>query len=320
MQHKNIREFERPVEEIEKKIEELRFSREMTPDVAREIRRLEEKRDRLIKDIYSGLTPWQITLVARHPARPYTLDYIGLVFDEFEELHGDRLYRDDPAIVGGLARMEGRKVVVIGHQKGRNTKERFYRNYGMPHPEGYRKAKRLMELAQRFSRPIVTFIDTPGAAPDIEAEERGQAVAIAENLLFMAGLGVPVVSAVIGEGGSGGALAIGVANRVLMLEYSIYSVISPEGCAAILWKDGSKAELAAAQLRMSAKELEKLGIIDRVVEEPPGGAHRNYELAAKNLKKALLESLEELSALTQDELREARYRKFRRMGVSTEGD
>ncbi len=318
MQYKNIRDFEKPVEEIEKKIEELKFSQEMTPDITREIKRLEEKRDRLIKDIYSSLTPWQITLVARHPSRPYTLDYIGLIFDEFEELHGDRLYRDDPAIVGGLGKIEGRKVVVIGHQKGRNTKERFYRNYGMPHPEGYRKAKRLMELAERFSRPVVTFIDTPGAAPDIEAEERGQAVAIAENLLYMASLGVPVVSAVIGEGGSGGALAIGVANRVLMLEYSIYSVISPEGCAAILWKDGSKAELAAAQLRMSAGELKKLGIIDRVVEEPAGGAHRNPEIAAKNLKQAILESLNELSGLSGEELREDRYRKFRNMGLFKE--
>ncbi len=320
MQYKNIRDFEKPVEEIEKKIEELKFSQEMTPDITREIKRLEEKRDRLIKDIYSSLTPWQITLVARHPSRPYTLDYIGLIFDEFEELHGDRLYRDDPAIVGGLGKIEGRKVVVIGHQKGRNTKERFYRNYGMPHPEGYRKAKRLMELAERFSRPVVTFIDTPGAAPDIEAEERGQAVAIAENLLYMASLGVPVVSAVIGEGGSGGALAIGVANRVLMLEYSIYSVISPEGCAAILWKDGSKAELAAAQLRMSAGELKKLGIIDRVVEEPAGGAHRNPEVAAKNLKQAILESLNELSGLSEEELREDRYRKFRNMGLFKEED
>ena len=318
MQYKNIRDFEKPVEEIEKKIEELKFSQEMTPDITREIKRLEEKRDRLIKDIYSSLTPWQITLVARHPSRPYTLDYIGLIFDEFEELHGDRLYRDDPAIVGGLGKIEGRKVVVIGHQKGRNTKERFYRNYGMPHPEGYRKAKRLMELAERFSRPVVTFIDTPGAAPDIEAEERGQAVAIAENLLYMASLGVPVVSAVIGEGGSGGALAIGVANRVLMLEYSIYSVISPEGCAAILWKDGSKAELAAAQLRMSAGELKKLGIIDRVVEEPAGGAHRNPEVAAKNLKQAILESLNELSGLSGEELREDRYKKFRNMGLFKE--
>ncbi len=320
MQYKNIRDFEKPVEEIEKKIEELKFSQEMTPDITREIKRLEEKRDRLIKDIYSSLAPWQITLVARHPSRPYTLDYIGLIFDEFEELHGDRLYRDDPAIVGGLGKIEGRKVVVIGHQKGRNTKERFYRNYGMPHPEGYRKAKRLMELAERFSRPVVTFIDTPGAAPDIEAEERGQAVAIAENLLYMASLGVPVVSAVIGEGGSGGALAIGVANRVLMLEYSIYSVISPEGCAAILWKDGSKAELAAAQLRMSAGELKKLGIIDRVVEEPAGGAHRNPEVAAKNLKQAILESLNELSGLSEEELREDRYRKFRNMGLFKEED
>ncbi len=318
MQYKNIREFEKPVEEIEKKIEELKFSQELTPELKRELERLEEKRDRLIKEIYSNLNAWQITLVARHPARPYTLDYIGLIFDDFEELHGDRLYRDDPAIVGGLGRIEDRKVVVIGHQKGRNTRERFHRNYGMPHPEGYRKAKRLMELAERFRRPVITFIDTPGAAPDIEAEERGQALAIAENLRYMAGLKVPVVSAVIGEGGSGGALAIGVANRVLMLEYSIYSVISPEGCAAILWKDGSKAELAAVQLRMSARELKELGIIDRVVEEPPGGAHRNYQLAGENLKKALLESLDELKNLSEEELLEDRYRKFRRMGIFRE--
>ncbi|MBI5598989.1 MAG: acetyl-CoA carboxylase carboxyltransferase subunit alpha [Deltaproteobacteria bacterium] len=316
---KYTRDFEKPIEAIEKRIEELKLSSASGHDVRREeIEKLEQKAKRLIKDIYSSLTPWQITLVARHPSRPYTLDYVQEIFEDFVELHGDRLFKDDPAIVGGLARLDGRPVVVIGQQKGRNTKERCRRNYGMPHPEGYRKALRLMELAGRFNMPLVTLIDTPGAAPDIEAEERGQAEAIARNLLFMSRLEVPIVSAVIGEGGSGGALAIGVADRVMMFEYSIYSVISPEGCAAILWKDGTKADLAAKALRMSAFDLMRLGVIDRIVGEPLGGAHRDPKTAAMNLKSAILDSINELSAVPSGELLQQRYDKFRRMGVFNE--
>ncbi len=319
MSFKHTRDFDKPIEEIERKIEELRhFSPNGTGAYQEEIRKLEKKAEKLIKDIYSNLTPWQITLVARHPERPYTLDYLNMAFEDFVELHGDRLYRDDPAIVGGLARLDGRPVVVIGQQKGRNTKQRFYRNYGMPHPDGYRKALRLMRLAERFNKPIVTLIDTPGAAPDIEAEERGQSEAIARNLLCMSSLKVPIVSVVIGEGGSGGALAIGVADRVMMMEYSTYSVISPEGCAAILWKDGTKADLAAKALRMSAPELKKLGVIDRIIKEPLGGAHRNPRKAAENLKAALVDALDELSGTQIDRLLDQRYEKFRRIGVFRE--
>jgi acetyl-CoA carboxylase carboxyl transferase subunit alpha len=267
---RQILDFEKPVEEIEKQIEELQSYSEGSSGVGEEIARLEEKAGRLLKEIYSRLTPWQITQVARHPLRPYAMDYITSIFDEFVELHGDRAFRDDPAIVGGLGKINGFKVVVICQQKGRNTKEKVFRNFGMPHPEGYRKALRLMHLAERFSKPIITLIDTPGAYPGVGAEERGQAEAIAINLMHMSGLKVPMVSAVIGEGGSGGALAIGVSDRIMMFEYSTYSVISPEGCAAILWKDGKRADLASKALKLNSEELLKLKVIDpleRLLEE-----------------------------------------------------
>lgn len=312
-------EFEKPVEEIEKKIEELR-TYEATGNVrsSEDIARLEKKARGLLKEIYGKLSPQQITLVARHPDRPYTLDYIQNIFEEFMELHGDRSFRDDPAIVGGMAKLDGAPVVVLGQQKGRNTKEKVHRNFGMPHPEGYRKALRLFELAERFNLPVFTFIDTPGAYPGIGAEERGQSEAIATNLLVMSRLKVPIVATVIGEGGSGGALAIGVADRVNMMEFSTYSVISPEGCAAILWKDGSKADLAAKALKVDAGELLKMGIVDRVIKEPLGGAHREPATAYKNLKAALTSELGELSRLDREALIEARYRKFRNMGVFAE--
>ena len=316
---KHTRDFEKPIEEIEKRIEELKSYPHASSLRKEDIEKLEEKARKLIRDIYSRLTPWQTTLVARHPHRPYTLDYIREILEDFTELHGDRLYRDDPAIVGGLAKLDGKPVVVIGQQKGRNTKERCLRNYGMPHPEGYRKAARLMELAERFKRPLITFIDTPGAAPDVEAEERGQSEAIARNLLLMSRLNTPIVSAVIGEGGSGGALALGVADRVLMFEYSTYSVISPEGCAAILWKDATKAEIAAKALRITAPELIKLGVVDVIVKEPLGGAHRDPKTAAMNLKTAILESLNELLNIPPDELLSRRYNKFRSAGIFREG-
>jgi acetyl-CoA carboxylase carboxyl transferase subunit alpha len=308
-------DFEKPVEEIEKQIEELEPYSEGSAVAREEIVRLEEKAKRLLNEIYSRLTPWQITQVARHPLRPYAMDYIENIFEEFVELHGDRAFRDDPAIVGGLGRINGFKVVLIGQQKGRNTKEKVFRNFGMPHPEGYRKALRLMDLAERFSKPIITLIDTPGAYPGIGAEERGQSEAIAKNLMHMSELKVPIVSAVIGEGGSGGALAIGVADRIMMFEFSTYSVISPEGCAAILWKDGAKADLAARALKLDAEELKKLGAIDRMIKEPPGGAHRDPQRASENLKTALCESLEELSHIPLERLLEERYKKYRRMGI-----
>ncbi len=310
------RDFEKPIDEIDKRLQELKhYSANGTGASYAEIEKLEKKRDKTIREVFSKLTPWQVTLIARHPQRPYTLDYINAVFDDFVELHGDRLFKDDKAIVGGLARLNGRPVVVIGHQKGRTTKERVLRNYGMPHPEGYRKAKRLMLLAERFKRPIITLIDTPGAAPDIEAEERGQSEAIAENLLLMSAIKTPVVATVIGEGGSGGALAIGVADRVMMLKYSTYSVISPEGCAAILWKDGAKADKAAKALKLHSEELLELGIIDKIIEEPPGAAHREPKLAAERLKDELTATLEELSKIPLDRLLKERYDKFRAIGV-----
>ena len=312
-------EFEKSVEEIEKKIEELR-TYEVTGNVrsSEDIAKLEKKAKGLLKEIYGKLTPQQITLVARHPDRPYTLDYIQNIFEEFMELHGDRSFRDDPAIVGGMAKLDGAPVMVLGQQKGRNTKEKVHRNFGMPHPEGYRKALRLFELAERFNLPVFTFIDTPGAYPGIGAEERGQSEAIATNLMVMSRLKVPIVATVIGEGGSGGALAIGVADRVNMMEFSTYSVISPEGCAAILWKDGSKADLAAKALKVDAGELLKMGIVDKVIKEPLGGSHREPQTAFKNLKAALTSELAELSGLDKEALVEARYRKFRNMGVFAE--
>jgi len=313
-------DFEKPIAELERKIEELR---ELTAsgkvDFSEEIKKVEKKVKKLQTETFSNLTKWQTVLLSRHINRPYTLDYLSLAFTDFIELHGDRNFKDDPAIVGGLAKIEGQSVMVIGQQKGRNTKEKIYRNFGMPHPEGYRKALRLMRMAERFSIPIVTFIDTPGAFPGLGAEERGQAEAIAKNLKEMAVLKTPIVSIVIGEGGSGGALAIGVSDKVLMMEYATYSVISPEGCAAILWSDGTKAELAAEALKITADDLVELGVIDGIVKEPVGGAHRNYEEAALNLKKAIIDSFGGLKKLSPEELTNKRYDKFRKMGTFVEG-
>ena len=308
-------EFEKPVVELEKKIEELRqIALEKRVDNSLEIERLSQNAMRLQQEIFSNLTPWQITQLARHPLRPYTLDYIPRLFNDFIELHGDRNFRDDPAIVGGLAMLENEPVIVIGHQKGRTTKEKVFRNFGMPNPEGYRKAIRLISMAERLRKPIITFIDTPGAFPGIGAEERGQAEAIAKNLMVMSRLKVPIIVVVIGEGGSGGALAIGVGDRVLMLQYSTYSVISPEGCAAILWKDGSKADIAARALKITAKDLYKFGIIDEIVKEPLGGAHQNIDVMATTLKEALVRSLHELKKVSLDDLLDKRYKKYREIG------
>jgi len=308
-------EFEKPIAELERQIEELRkLATQRSLDVAREIAPLEEKLAELRTEIYRNLTPFQRVQVARHPRRPYALDYINTVFSDFVELHGDRLYRDDPAIVGGTARFEGRAVVVIGQQKGRDTKENLKRNFGMPHPEGYRKALRLMKLAERFGLPVVTLIDTPGAYPGLGAEERGQAEAIARNLEEMALLRAPMVAVVIGEGGSGGALALGVTDRVLMFENSVYSVISPEGCAAILWKDASQRERAAAALRLTSRDLLGLGLIDAIIPEPPGGAHADPDGAAEGLTGALRRHLADLSALDTEELLRRRAEKYLRMG------
>jgi acetyl-CoA carboxylase carboxyl transferase subunit alpha len=310
-------DFERPLLELENRVAELRASDEA--QAARdELARLEERLRRLQHKVYGSLTPWQRAQLARHPKRPHTLDLFRLLFEDFIELHGDRVFGDDKAIVGGLARFEGEPVVVIGHQKGRDTRENIARNFGMPHPEGYRKALRLMELAAKFSKPLITFIDTPGAYPGLGAEERGQAEAIARNLREMAGLATPIVCVVTGEGGSGGALAIGVANRVLMLEHAIYSVISPEGCAAILWGEATKAPEAAELMRITAPDLLKLGVIDGIVPEPTGGAHRNWEETAENLRGPLRHALWELRSRTADELVGERYEKFRRIGVFEE--
>ncbi len=312
--------FEKKIIEIENKIAELkRLSIGEEVDFSEEIRKLEKKASVLTQEIFSKLTDWERTQVARHPNRPYFLDYISRITTDFIELHGDRHFGDDKAIVGGLAKLDGRSVVFIGHQKGRTTKENIVRNFGMPHPEGYRKALRLMKLAEKFKKPIITMIDTPGAYPGIGAEERGQAEAIAVNLLEMSKLQVPILVVIIGEGGSGGALALGVGNRVLMLENSIYSVISPEGCAAILWEDQTKAPEAAERLCLTANHLMALGVIDEIVKEPLGGAHKNYDEMASILREALKRHLKELDLLTPEELVEQRYRKFRAMGVFEEG-
>ena len=310
-------EFERPLLELENRIAELRASDD-AQDARDEIGRLEERLKRLRQKVYGSLTPWQRAQLARHPKRPHTLDLFRLLLEDFIELHGDRVFGDDKAIVGGLARFEGDPVVAIGHQKGRDTRENIARNFGMPHPEGYRKALRLMELGAKFRKPIITFIDTPGAYPGLGAEERGQAEAIARNLREMAGLGTPIVCVVTGEGGSGGALAIGVANRVLMLEHAIYSVISPEGCAAILWGEATKAPEAAELMRITAPDLLKLGVIDGIVPEPTGGAHRNWEETAENLRGPLRDALWELRSRTPEELVAERYEKFRKIGVFEE--
>jgi len=310
-------EFEKPLQELENRIIQLRASDD--PGAVRdEIAKLEERLGRLQQRIYGNLTAWQRAQVARHPKRPHALDFFQLLLEDFVELRGDRVFGDDKAIVGGLARFEGEPVVVVGHQKGRDTRENIARNFGMPHPEGYRKALRLMQLAAKFRTPIITFIDTPGAYPGLGAEERGQAEAIARNLKEMAGLATPIVCVVAGEGGSGGALAIGVGNRVLMLEHAIYSVISPEGCAAILWADAAKAPEAAQLMRVTAADLLRLGAIDAIVREPAGGAHRNWAETAANLRVALRDHLWELRSKSGEELVEERYDRFRRIGVFEE--
>lgn len=311
----NFLDFEQPIAELEAKIEELRYvGDDAEINISEEIARLEAKSKSLTESIFSSLKPWQVAQMARHPLRPYTQDYIDLLFTDFEELHGDRAFADDPSIVGGLARLEGRPVMVIGHQKGRDTKEKIYRNFGMPRPEGYRKALRLMEMAERFKLPIVTFIDTPGAYPGVGAEERGQSEAIARNLFVMSRLKTPIICTVIGEGGSGGALAIGVGDRVMMLQYSTYSVISPEGCASILWKSAEKAPDAAEALGITSERLKELGLIDRIIEEPLGGAHRDREALARSVREALLESLEALESVPTDKLLEQRYERLMSFG------
>jgi acetyl-CoA carboxylase carboxyl transferase subunit alpha len=311
----NFLDFEQPIAELEAKIEELRYvGDDAEININEEIGRLQAKSQSLTESIFSNLDAWQISQLARHPQRPYTLDYVHKLFTEFEELHGDRAYADDPAIVGGVARLEGRPVMVIGQQKGRDTKEKIHRNFGMPRPEGYRKAKRLMEMAERFRLPILTFIDTPGAYPGIGAEERGQSEAIARNLYVMAGLKTPIVCTVIGEGGSGGALAIGVGDRMLMLQYSIYSVISPEGCASILWKSADKAADAAEALGVTSGRLKELKLIDDIIEEPLGGAHRNPDEMAERLKARLVDQLEQLTRLPADQLVAARYQRLMSYG------
>jgi acetyl-CoA carboxylase carboxyl transferase subunit alpha len=309
-------EFEQPIAELEAKIDELKFvSSDAEVNIGEEIARLKAKSRALTTSIFANLSPWQVALLARHPQRPYTLDYAAAIFDEFHELHGDRMHADDAAIVGGLARLDGRSLMLIGHQKGRDTKERVRRNYGMPKPEGYRKALRLMKMAERFELPIITLIDTPGAYPGVGSEERNQSEAIARNLFAMSTLSVPILSAVIGEGGSGGALAIGVCDRLVMLQYSVYSVISPEGCASILWKSADKKELAAEAMGITADRLTKLGLVDEVLKEPLGGAHRDPLSMAETLKVALLTYLDELSALSTEDLLARRHARLRAQGV-----
>ncbi len=301
-------EFEQSISDLEAKIEELRFVQDDSAvDISEEIARLQKKSNALTKELYAKLTPWQMAQVARHPQRPFTLDYIGALFTDFEELHGDRSYADDLSIVGGLARFNGQSVMVIGQQKGRDTKEKILRNFGMPRPEGYRKAMRLMRLAEKFGIPVLTFVDTPGAYPGIGAEERGQSEAIGRSLYVMAELRVPVICTVIGEGGSGGALALAVGDIVMMLQYAIYSVISPEGCASILWKNADKAPEAAETMGITASRLKTLGLIDKIISEPLGGAHRDYAAMAQNLKKALQDALRSFSNKGVDELVEARF-------------
>ncbi|MEQ4617836.1 MAG: acetyl-CoA carboxylase carboxyltransferase subunit alpha [Corticimicrobacter sp.] len=308
-------EFEQPLAELEAKIEQLRFVQaDSAVDISDEINRLQQKSQKLAQEIYGKLTPWQTALVARHPQRPYTLDYVREIFTDFHELHGDRMYADDPSIVGGLARFNGASCMVIGHQKGRDTRERALRNFGMPRPEGYRKALRLMRLAEKFQIPVFTFVDTPGAYPGIGAEERGQSEAIGHNLYAMAELKVPIISTIIGEGGSGGALAIAVANAVLMLQYSTYSVISPEGCASILWRSADKAPDAAAALAITASRLKELGLVDRVVNEPVGGAHRDPSVMARLLKRALVDSLRQLQGMSAKELVDHRVERLMSYG------
>jgi len=313
-------EFEKPIIELEKKIGELKkFTNKEQIDLSSEISKLESRLEKLTKEIFDSLTSWQKVQLSRHPDRPYTLNYIDMITEDFIEIHGDRHFGDDRALITGLARIDGRKVMILGHQKGREMKENLERNFGCAHPEGYRKAMRLMRLAEKHRIPIITFIDTPGAYPGIGAEERGQAEAIAYNLRGMAGLSVPIIIFVIGEGGSGGALGIGLGDRVFVMENAYYSVISPEGCAAILWRERTKAPAAAETLKLTAPELIELGIIDGMIPEPLGGAHRNPSLAAAEIKETILKNLKELSRLTKEELLEARYRKYRNIGIYKEG-
>ncbi len=307
-------DFEQPIAELEAKIDELRYVSNSDVNLGDEVERLESKVESLTKSIFSKLNAKQIGQLARHPKRPYSFDIIDRIFSDFQQLHGDRAFGDDKAIIGGTARFEGNPVMVIGHQKGRDTKENIKRNFGMPRPEGYRKALRLMKLAEKFHLPVITFVDTPGAYPGIGAEERGQSEAIARNLYEMAKLRTPIISTITGEGGSGGALAIAVADRVMMLQYSTYSVISPEGCASILWKSADKATEAAEALGITSKKLSKLGLIDRIIPEPLGGAHRDYEAAAVSIREALQSSLRELRALSTDQLLEKRYQKLMSFG------
>ena len=316
----NFLEFEKPIEELSVKIDELeRVSQTQNIDLGTEISKLEGRRQKVTQDIFSSLDPWQITQLARHPMRPYTLDYVDLVFDGFQELHGDRMFADDRSIVAGIGKIDRWNVALIGQQKGRDTREKLRCNFGMPKPEGYRKAQRVMKLAEKFSLPIVTLIDTPGAYPGIDAEERGQSEAIARSLAVMTGIRVPVISAVIGEGGSGGALAIGVCDRLIMMEYSTYSVISPEGCASILWKSPDKAPEAAAAMKITSADLKRLGLVDEIVQEPLGGAHRNYETAAADLKASLARHLEEVSSWTTPELLAKRYERLQSFGEFQNG-
>jgi len=311
----NYLDFEQPIAELEAKIEELRYvGDDSEVNIGEEISKLQEKSRSLTKNIFSKLTPWQTSKVARHPMRPYTLDYIDRIFTDFQELHGDRSFADDPAIVGGIARIDGMPVMIIGHQKGRDTKENIRRNFGMPRPEGYRKAMRLMKMAERFRIPVLTFIDTPGAYPGVDAEERGQSEAIARNLFVMADLKTPIICTVIGEGGSGGALAIGVGDRLNMLEYSTYSVISPEGCASILWKSAEKAEDAAEAMGITAKRLKELELIDDIVREPLGSAYRDIDTTARSIKQALVSALEGIEKVGLDQLLDQRYERLMSYG------
>ncbi len=308
-------DFEQPIAELEAKIDELRYVGDDSEiNINEEVARLKDKSESQTKNIFAKLSPWQVARVARHESRPYTQDYLDIIAPDFQELHGDRMYADDPAIVGGIGRIDGKAVMFIGHQKGRDTKERVRRNYGMPKPEGYRKAQRLMRMAEKFSMPVVTFIDTPGAYPGVGAEERGQSEAIARSLYMMAGLKTPIISVVIGEGGSGGALAIGVGDKLLMLQYSIYSVISPEGCATILWKSAEKAEDAAEAMRITATSLNEFGLVDDVLPEPLGGAHRNPKAMAEVIRNALLSGLDELAQLSTDQLLERRQQRLASFG------
>lgn len=319
MNTENYIDLEQPIVDLQEKINELRkLSENSEMDISEEMERLEKKSKQLVKEIFSKLTPWQTAKLARHPLRPYSSDYIALIFDDFHELHGDRAFADDKAIIGGMAKLNGKPVMVIGQQKGRDTKEKVYRNFGMPRPEGYRKAKRLMHLAERFDLPVITFIDTPGAYPGIGAEERGQSEAIAANLFDMATLKVPVLCTVIGEGGSGGALAIGVGDNIAMLKHAIYSVISPEGCASILWRSAEKAEDAADAMSITSERLQELGLIDDIIDEPMGGAHRDYNETAGRIKAHLLAKLNELQAMDKTALVERRYQRIRDYGFFEE--